>query len=43
MDKLMAKAGTTAVIDNPDLTSWVLSGWALVGSVSAGQVKVRKV
>ena len=42
MNKLSAQKDTTAVIDNPDLTSWVLAGWSLIESVSVGQVKVIK-
>ncbi|KKK84153.1 hypothetical protein LCGC14_2786280, partial [marine sediment metagenome] len=40
INKLNATKGTIAVIDNLDLTSWVLAGWALIESVSIGQVKV---
>lgn len=42
MNKLTASKGTIAVIDNVDLTSWVLAGWSLIESVSTGQVKVIK-
>ncbi|KKL99375.1 hypothetical protein LCGC14_1815070 [marine sediment metagenome] len=41
-DKLTASKGTVTVIDNPDLTSWVLAGWSLIESVSVGQVKIVK-
>ena len=43
MNKLTATIGTKAIIDNPDLTAWVLSGWALIESVSIGQAQVIKV
>ena len=42
MDKLSAPKGTITIIENLDLTSWVLSGWTLIESVSIGQVKVIK-
>ena len=41
-DKLTAPKGTITVIDNLDLTSWILVGWSLIESVSAGQVKIIK-
>ena len=42
MNKFTALKGTIMIIDNVDLTSWILSGWSLVESVSVGQVKVIK-
>ncbi len=42
MNKLTAPKGTVAVIDNVDLTTWVLAGWSLIESVSAGKVEVIK-
>jgi len=39
-NKLKAPKDTIAVIDNLDLTSWVLAGWALIESVSIGQAKI---
>ncbi len=42
MNKLNAPKGTITVIDNLDLTSWVLAGWSLIESVSVGQVKIIK-
>ena len=43
MNKLTAAIGTKTIIDNPDLTSWILSGWALIESVSVGQVQIIKI
>ena len=42
MNKFTALKGTIMIIDNPELTSWVYSGWSLIESVSVGQVKIIK-
>ena len=42
-NKLTAAIGTTAIVDNPDVTQYCLCGWAMVEQLDAGHVLMRKV
>lgn len=42
VNKITAPIGTTTIIDNPDLTAWILSGWSLIRDISVGSILIEK-
>ena len=43
INKLTASIGTEVVVDNPDVTAWLLCGWTTVYQYDIGRVLLRKV